>query len=249
VSAVSVILPAFNEAGNVPVVVARGLDVLPGLVEDFELIVVDDGSFDGTGAAAAQLAELHGPRVRLVPHPCNLGYGAALRSGIEAARGDLILLTDADNQFDLADLAGFLPLMAGCDVALGWRIGRSDPLGRSVVSAVYNALVRAAFSVPVRDVNCSFKLWRGPALRALAFESDDFLVDLELVARAQRGGLRLVERGVAHHPRLAGESTVAAGDVRRTLRAMLRLRRRLRDGGGATLPDVSATGPLPRQRI
>lgn len=250
----SVILPALDEVESAPVVVRRGLETLPGLVEDFELIVVDDGSTDGTAEAVTALVEAHHPRVRLVRHPENLGYGAAIRSGFAHARHELRFFTDADGQFDLADVREFLPLVDGgaetADVAVGYRIDRRDPPGRSLVSAVYNRLVRAAFGVRVRDVNCSFKLFRAEALERLAIESDDFLVDLELLARARAADLRVVERGVEHHPRLAGESTVGPGDVRRTLRAMVRLRRGLgRPEAVAPAAAVVGSEHLPAQRI
>ena len=136
-----------------------------------------------------------------------------------------------DNQFDLTELAGFLPLVAENDAVLGYRLDRQDPWLRRFVSGVFNALSSLAFGMRVRDLNCSFKLFRGDALRALPLESDDFFTDTELVARLHRAGWRYVQRGVRHYPRTAGRSTVRPSDVPRTLVSIARMWLRLRATG------------------
>lgn len=226
--ALSIVLPAYNEDANVARAVREAAAAGAALVADYEVVVVDDGSRDRTAAVLEEVGRELGPRLVVVRHPSNRGYGAALRSGFAATRGELVFYTDSDNQFDLTELRDFLPLMAGCDAALGYRLDRKDPWTRRAASAFFNRLSSVAFGMSVRDLNCSFKLFRGDLLRALPLEAEDFFIDTEMVARMHRGGWRTVQRGVRHFPRTAGRSTVRASDVPRTLAAIVRFWVRLR---------------------
>ena len=218
----SIVLPAYDEDANLPRAVRDAAAAAAALVPEYEVVVVDDGSRDRTPAVLAELGRELGQRLVVVRHPINRGYGAALRSGFASTRGELVFYTDSDNQFDLAELREFLPLMADHDAVLGYRIDRKDPWTRRAASAVFNGLSSFAFGMSVRDLNCSFKLFRGDLLRGLPLESDDFFIDTELAARIHRGGWRTVQRGVHHFPRRAGQSTVRARDVPRTIAAIAR---------------------------
>ena len=214
----TLVLPCYNEVESLPTALASCAALAETLEGwDLEVVAVDDGSSDGTPEvlkeAAADL-----PGLRVVSHPANRGYGAALRSGFEAARGDVVGYTDADNQFDIIEFADALALMEGVDMVTGFRVYRFDPLTRLVVSWFYNRLVRILFRVRVRDVDCSFKLMRRDKLDRLVLMCDDFFIDTEIVARARKWNWRIVEIGVRHYPRRAGKTTVRPGDIPRTLR-------------------------------
>jgi glycosyltransferase involved in cell wall biosynthesis len=232
----SIVLPAFNEEANIEAAVRHALEAGGRLAPPCEVIAVDDGSRDGTGGVLARLDPELGGRLVVVTHPANRGYGAALRAGFAAARGELVFYTDSDNQFDLGELEGFLPLMERCDAVLGWRIDRQDPALRRLVSGVFNRLSALLLGVPARDLNCSFKLFRGERLAELPLRSDDFFIDTEIVALLHRAGWRWEQRGVRHYPRRAGRSTVRPADVPRTLAALARMWRRLRERPPAGRP-------------
>jgi glycosyltransferase involved in cell wall biosynthesis len=223
----SVVLPAYNEEPNIEGAVARCLTVLPQLTGDFEVIVVDDGSSDGTADIAQRLVDQHHPRVRLLRHTRNLGYGAAIVNGFREARSDLLFYTDSDNQFDVGELEWFLPLTEEYDVVVGFRVYRYDSVLRSVMSWCYNRLVNVLFRVRVRDVDCAFKLFRSEVIRKIEVESDDFFIDTELVARTRKWNFRIIEKGVRHYPRAAGETTVRPSDVPQTLRTIARMWQRI----------------------
>jgi glycosyltransferase involved in cell wall biosynthesis len=219
----SLVLPAYNEEGNIERAVwaAAAAGALAG---SYEVVVVDDGSRDATRERLAAVEAEMGPRLRVVRHEKNRGYGVALRNGFAAAEGDLVFYTDSDNQFDLSELAGILPLMSEWDAVLGYRIARQDARRRLLTSWVFNRLACVVFDLTVRDLNCSFKLFRREVLQSLPLAADDFFIDTELVVRLHRGGWRYVERGVTHLPRTAGQSTVRLSDVPRTLAAVVRMR-------------------------
>lgn len=227
VHSLSVILPAYNEEPNIRRVVERALEVLPGLAEEWEVIVVDDGSVDGTAAVAERLVVDHYPRVRLLQHKANEGYGAALRTGFHRARYDLVFYTDSDNQFDIAELAYALPMMSEYDVVVGFRVYRYDSPTRAIASWGYNRLVRILFRVRVRDVDCSFKLFRREVIEKITIETTNFFVDAELVAKARKWNFRIAEKGVRHYPRTAGETTVQPSDVPRTLKVVFKMWQRI----------------------
>lgn len=223
---ISVVLPALNEAENISVAVERALAVLGELADEGEVIVVDDGSSDGTREIVEELMAAHHPRIRLAVHPVNRGYGAALRTGFSLTRYDLVFYTDSDNQFDPGDLKHFLPLMDEYDLVVGFRVYRYDTMLRSFLSWIYNRLVSVLFRVRVRDVDCAFKLFRREVLEKITIECDDFFVDTELVAKARRWNFRLLEKGVRHYPRMAGETTVQPSHILRTLRTIATMWRR-----------------------
>lgn len=228
--ALSIVLPAFNEEGNIERSVRSSASAVAPLVESFDIVVVDDGSRDGTPAILERLrhdGDLEG-RLVVVTHPTNRGYGTALRAGFEAAKGRLIFYTDADNQFDLRELEAFLPLMEEQDAVLGYRVGRQDGRFRLFVSTGYNTLASHAFGMSVRDLNCSFKLFRRQVLTSLHLEEDRFFIDTEIVVQLHRAGYRYAQRGVRHYPRTSGRSTVGLTDVPRTFLALLRLWAKLR---------------------
>lgn len=226
--ALSVVLPAFNEEGNIERAVRSSAEAIAPLVDSYELVVVDDGSRDQTPAILSRLSDELGERLQVVTHATNLGYGIALRAGFDAARGRFIFYTDADNQFDLRELEGFLPAMEGVDAILGYRVGRQDGAFRLMVSNGYNGLASFAFGMDVRDLNCSFKLFRREALTSLHLEEDHFFIDTEIVVQLHRAGYRYSQAGVRHYPRTAGSSTVRPSDVPRTFLALLKLWVKLR---------------------
>lgn len=223
----TVVLPAYNEEANIERAVRRCVEVLPHMASAYEVIVVDDGSRDATAAVTQRLVdELH-PAVRLLRHRRNLGYGAAIANGFSHGEHELCFYTDADNQFDVGELAWFLPLIEDHDLVVGFRVYRYDTVLRSVLSWLYNRLVGVLFHVRVRDVDCGFKLCRREVVEHVQLESDDFFVDTELIARARKWNFRIVEKGVRHYPRTAGETTVRPSDIPRTLRTVARMWRRI----------------------
>lgn len=245
----TLVLPAFNERESIGPCVSRALEVLPGLVSDFEIVVVDDGSADGTSDVLRPLLDEHHPRLRVLRHERNAGYGAALRTGFAAANGALVFYTDSDNQFDIAELAGLIPLLDEADVAVGFRVYRFDPVIRIFLSWGYNVLVRLLFRVRVHDVDCSFKLFRREVIDSFTLGSTDFFVDTELLARSRKAGFVIVEKGVRHYPRRAGATTVRPSDVPRTLLTVARMwrdihfgpSRRRRSSAGVTVEELSPT--------
>jgi glycosyltransferase involved in cell wall biosynthesis len=169
----------------------------------YEVVIVDDGSTDGTGEVGATLAEGY-RQVRLVMHLTNRGYGAAVRTGISAARMPYVLLTDADLQFDLAELESFVPQLEEADVVVGYRLRRNDPPARRAAAAGWNWLVRLLYGLPFRDVDCAFKLFPRELLHELQLSSSGALFSTELLVRAREAGAVVAEVGVHHYPRMSG---------------------------------------------
>ncbi len=219
---VSACAPAYNEAGNVERVV-RGFDeTLGGAGVDYEIIIVDDGSSDGTAGVLERLgADV--PALRVLTHPRNEGYGKSLRDAFAAATKDYVFYTDADGQFDLGEMTAFLPLLEGGNAVVGYRVGRAEGTVRRFFSWGYNLLVRVLFGLKIRDVDCSFKFLPRRALQALALHSDKFFIDTELMVKLKRAGVSVGERGVRHLPREHGRSTVSPTHVLTTLREIAAL--------------------------
>ena len=217
---VSAVLPAFNEEAVIGDTVRRTHTVLASVgLAKFEVIVVDDGSRDGTRAACESVAaELAG--VHVLSHDTNRGYGAALRSGFDAATCDAVFLMDSDGQFDPAELGLILEHWDGHTVVCGYRAHRSDPFARRAYNRAFFAIVDARFGHTVRDVNCGFKLF--PRAVGTGLTSDGALISTELLVRARDNGYLFANVAVSHAPRLTGTPTGA--NPRVVLRAFKELR-------------------------
>jgi glycosyltransferase involved in cell wall biosynthesis len=212
---ISAVLPAYNEAAIIERTVRHVASVLGGLVADFEVIVTNDGSRDATGEILADL-QAHEPdlHLRVVTHERNRGYGAALASGFDAARKDLIFLTDGDKQFDVTELSGFIPAMdAQTDMVIGWRKKRADPLMRKLNALGWKTLVNGLFGYTARDVDCAFKLFRRRVWESLTVHARGATFSAEFMIKARRLGFRVKELPVGHFPRTAGSPTGARPDV------------------------------------
>ncbi len=216
----TVFFPAHDEAENLPGVLESALRVLPRITDDFEIIVVDDGSTDGTAAVVDAIRARDG-RVRLVRHEKNLGYGAALRSGFAAATRDLVFFTDGDGQFDLEELPAFLARRADAPVVIGYRIDRQDSRLRRFNGFAWSLLVRLLLGVRSRDVDCAYKVFPRTLVQSLRLEAEGAMISTEMLARIQARGVRILEVGVHHRPRLHGLSSGANPAV--ILRAFVEL--------------------------
>jgi glycosyltransferase involved in cell wall biosynthesis len=217
----SLVMPAFNEAAGIADAVAEAHEALAGLGYDFEVLVVDDGSTDETAGHVAELTALW-PRVRLLRHPQNLGYGAALRTGFEASRFELVAFTDADGQFFLEDLEPLVELADVHHVVVGRRMDRQDPWRRRFLSWGYNVLARLVLGTGVRDCDCALKVFQRDALQYLLPESRGFFVNSEMLCRARQLGLAVAEVGVRHRARRSGTSKVSLAEVPRTFATLMR---------------------------
>jgi glycosyltransferase involved in cell wall biosynthesis len=222
-------MPAYNEADNIEPMVAEATPALEANAEDYEIIVVDDGSVDGTAEVTRQVMEAH-PHVRLVQHPVNQGFGAAVFSGFTAAEKDWIFYTDADRQFVLSEIERFVPLMDKADLIAGYRAPRRDPFLRVFYGKGWSALCTLLFGYTVRDVDCGFKIFRREIIQHLAptIASRGATFSIEWLVRAKRAGYRFVELPVTHRPRIAGSQTGANIDViTRAFRELVKFRLQL----------------------
>jgi glycosyltransferase involved in cell wall biosynthesis len=242
---ISFVLPAYNEEANVAEAITRARAVGRRLCAEYEIVVVDDGSADATAERVTTAGAGHGDVV-LLRHPRNRGYGEALRTGFNAAHHDLVFFTDSDNQFDLNELELFLPWIDRADVVAGYRINRQDRFTRRMIGRSWNYLVRALFYVPVRDIDCAFKLFRRSVFEDIDLASVGAMVNTELMVKLGRSGAGVVEIGVTHYPRTAG--TARGASVKVVAKAMTELVRMYRQldsmTAGSAAHSPSDTRPV-----
>ena len=233
---VSFVLPAFNEEANITRAIDTTVAAATRYCSVYEVLVVDDGSSDAT-AQLVERALRDNSAVRLLRHGTNRGYGEALRTGFEHAALDFVFFTDADNQFDMDELPLLLAWADDADCVAGYRKQRHDPLVRRLNAWAWNRLVRVLFCVPVRDVDCAFKLFRRDALAAITIESGGAMINTEIMVKLSRAGRNTVEIGVSHRPRVAGAAHGANLQViLRAFREVTHMYPQLADLGPTTSP-------------
>jgi glycosyltransferase involved in cell wall biosynthesis len=202
----TVFFPAFNDSGTIASMVIAAVRAAARLTPDFEVLVVNDGSSDGTAEITDELARLY-PQVRVVHHQKNRGYGGALRSGFSNATKDLIFYTDGDAQYDPREMAGLWAQMRdGVDLVNGYKISRSDPFHRIVIGRVYHHVVKRLFGLSVRDVDCDFRLMRRSIFNSVRLERSSGVICLEMMKKITDAGFRIVEVPVHHYHRAYGKS-------------------------------------------
>src|SRR5437879_4109426 len=189
---ISAVMPAYNEEANLEQSVGRMATALQTFTRGFEIIVVDDGSQDGTPAVLERLKAAH-PNLRVIRHPVNRGYGAALRSGFGAARFSWIFLMDADNQFDPAEVELLLARAADADIVAGYRKHRPRPLPRRLHACAFVTLARLVVGRLVRDVTCAFRLTRSHLVARMELHSELALINNEMLVLARQLLARVVE--------------------------------------------------------
>jgi glycosyltransferase involved in cell wall biosynthesis len=227
-SNISIIFPAYNEEENIEKAVRNCLSVLEKFIsqKNYEIIVVDDGSKDKTGKIADELQKKYVKHVKVIHHQKNKGYASALRSGFQNSRYELIFYTDADNQFEIEELKDVVPLIkeTDVDVVVGYRKNRKDPLHRLFISQGYNFLIRILLGIKVKDVDCSFKLFKREVLRDIEIKHEGWLVDTEILAKAIKKGYKIKEIPVTHYPRKKGTSTLSVSSIFHTFFELLKLK-------------------------
>jgi glycosyltransferase involved in cell wall biosynthesis len=234
----SVFFPAYNDSGTIASMVIRTVKIASELTSDFEIIVVNDASGDGTAEIAEELARTY-PQVRVIHHEKNRGYGGALQTGFRSATKELIFYTDGDAQYDPAELAVLWAKMdADVDLVNGYKISRSDPFHRIVIGRIYHHIVSVLFGLTVRDVDCDFRLMRRRIFERINLEKNSGVICLEMMKKITDGGFRIVEVPVHHYHRSFGKSQFfnfrriakTAVDVQRLWFELVVLRRHLRRG-------------------
>jgi glycosyltransferase involved in cell wall biosynthesis len=198
--------PAYNDQHTIENIIRTAADEMRKVTNDFEVLVVDDGSKDETGKTLDRLAaEL--PFLRVIHHERNLGYGAALISGFTNARKDLIFYTDGDGQYDVREMHNLLAQMQPTvDLVNGYKVKRADAWYRVWIGAAYRQTMRWAFRLQIRDVDCDFRLFRRHIFETISLESRSGVICVEMAKKFERAGFRMVEVPVSHYPRMHGRS-------------------------------------------
>src|SRR5438309_6960144 len=242
----SVIFPAFNEEGNIRRTVEAAVKILPKVAMSWEIIVVDDGSSDATTAICDDLKARY-PEVEVISHGQNRGYGSALKSGIIAAKYDLIFFSDSDGQFDLRELQQLICWAEDYDIVAGYRAKRQDPLHRRINAVGWNVLVRLVLGIKIRDIDCAFKLFRRAVFDQVQIRCVGAMVNTEILAQATRLGMRIRQVKVSHFPRRYGKQSganprVIAVAFRELCLLWRKLRRVKPDQAGLQFPHRGTSG-------
>ncbi|MBU0709043.1 glycosyltransferase family 2 protein [Patescibacteria group bacterium] len=206
----SIFFPAFNEEENLRQTIETARSILNKLgLANYEIIIINDGSTDRTGEVAEALVNID-PTIRVIHHNKNEGYGAALKTGLYAAKYEWIAFTDADGQYDFSEIQNFLEKSNSADIVIGYRARRADSLIRKINTRLFNIEMFLLFGLQTKDVDCGFKLLKKEVLDRIApLQSDGALIEAELLIKAQKIGFRIAQIPVTHFPREAGKQTGA----------------------------------------
>ncbi len=223
ISSVTAFFPAYNDAGTIASMVVVAIRTLRKLTDDYEVIVVNDGSVDYTTEVLDELSSIY-PELRVIHHSDNKGYGAALRTGFAAGKKEWLFYTDGDAQYDPHELTTLVNgLDDQVDIVNGYKLVRNDPFHRVVIGQLYHFLMRIAFGFRLRDVDCDFRVMRRSMLDEVPLESTSGTICVEMVTKFQRLGYRFSEVPVHHYHRAYGKSQFFA--FRRLFRTGVQLLR------------------------
>lgn len=218
VANVSVFFPFWNEEANIQSVINKAVVVLEKIANEWEIIVVDDGSSDNTLAIAKELQKQN-KRIQIISHIPNRGYGAALKEGFTHAKYDLVAFTDGDGQFDFSQITSLLSHINHADIVIGYRKKRHDHPFRHLLMNMLKVWDLVLFGFYFKDIDCGFKLFKRKALqKIMPFQSEGAMITTEILAKAKRAGLKIIEVEVLHYPRTAGDQS--GGNLRVIIRAV-----------------------------
>jgi glycosyltransferase involved in cell wall biosynthesis len=203
---ISVFFPFYNDENTVRLLGEQALEILREVTDDYEVILVNDGSEDKTGSCADDFAREHPGRVRVIHHERNKGYGGALRSGFAASTKEWVFYTDGDAQYDLNDLASFLEHIGEADVINGYKIKRADGLHRAIIGRAYHWTARFLFGIRMHDIDCDFRLMRREIFNNIELRSNTGVICVEMMKLIQNAGYSMIELPVRHQPRRFGKS-------------------------------------------
>ena len=202
---ITVFFPLYNDEATVEKLVNDTLSLLESIANEYELILVNDGSIDNTGAICSRLAN-ENAKIKVIQHERNKGYGAALKAGFTNATKELVFYTDGDGQYNVKELSELLPYIHEADVVTGYKIKRSDPIYRKVLGKVYHWIAKFFFNLKVKDIDCDFRLLKRSIFNNITLESDSGVICVEMMKKIQGAGYRIKEVPVHHYPRLSGRS-------------------------------------------
>jgi glycosyltransferase involved in cell wall biosynthesis len=209
----SVFFPAYYDEKNIGKVVDKAVEVLEELqLKDYEITIIEDGSPDKTAETADALAAKY-PKVKVIHHKVNMGYGATLYEGFTSAKMDYVFYTDGDNQFDLDELKKFVSLVPYSDMVVGYRKKKQYSPYRKLTSFIYNILLRSAFDIDYIDIDCAFKLFKRDLFDKITVSTKDAFIDAEIMIKAHLLNYTSTELGVKHLPRVDGVSTAARPSI------------------------------------
>lgn len=204
----SIFFPAYNEEENVTESALQALKVASEITDDYEVIIVDDGSTDKTAKIIDELAKKYS-HFRAIHHKINQGYGGAVWTGVTNCTKDLIFFTDVDLQFKIDELKKFIPYIKEYDAVIGYRAPRRDPFMRLVNAWGWKVMINFLFNLGVRDIDCAFKLFKKDIFQKVSVESRGAMISAEMLIRIKKGGFKVKELPVGHYPRKAGSPTGA----------------------------------------
>jgi glycosyltransferase involved in cell wall biosynthesis len=209
----SVFFPAYYDEKNIEKVVDKAVEVLEELrLKDYEVTIIEDGSPDKTADAADKLSEKY-PKVKVIHHKVNKGYGATLYEGFTTAKMDYVFYTDGDNQFDLDELKKFVSLIPYSDMVIGYRKKKQYSPYRKFTSFIYNIILRVVFDIDYLDIDCAFKLFKRDLFDKISVKTKDAFIDAEIMIKAHLLNYTSTELGVRHLPRVDGVSTAARPSI------------------------------------
>jgi glycosyltransferase involved in cell wall biosynthesis len=206
ISGLTILFPAYNDGGTIPSMVLLAQIAARAITDNYEIIAVNDGSQDHTPLVLEEL-ERQIPRLRVIHHPQNKGYGAALRTGFASASKEWIFYTDGDAQYNPLELHLLVEaLRDDVDIVNGWKISRNDPFIRILLGNIYNFGVKLLFGLHLKDVDCDYRLMRRSIFSAIELESNTGSICVEMVKKIQDAGFKFAEVPVSHHHRQYGHS-------------------------------------------
>lgn len=227
---ISLFAPAFNEEDNIENFIKKADKVLKSITDDFEIIIVNDGSKDKTKEIAEGLKK-EVKNLKLINHEKNKGYGEALKSGFIASQKDLVVFTDSDLQIDISEISKILNLIDEYPTVIGYRINRQDNFIRRINAFLWKVLMRAVLGLKVKDIDCAFKMFKKEVIGDINLKSSGALVSAELLTKIINRGYKIKEIPVKHYPRIEGKQTGNKPKVVfRAFKELIILRKEIKSG-------------------